>query len=119
MRRGRCLAAAPWPRSARGTLLGWGRACATQQCLLHLPRQRTGAWVAVETRVNLIRGIIALKVFVVGLVFNRLVLIVLAVVRADRGTMQSTRLTTDVVGQLPPTGRKSELALTRGTAESQ
>ena len=72
-----------------------------------------------ETTVNLIRGIIALKAFVVGLVFNLLVLIVLAVVRADHGTMPSTRLTTDVVGQLPPTVRKSGLALTHVMAESR
>ena len=72
-----------------------------------------------ETGVNLIRGIIALKVFVVGLVSNLLVLIVLVAVRVDRGTTQSTRLTTDVVGQLPPTVRKSGLALTHGMAESR
>ena len=72
-----------------------------------------------ETRASLILGIIALKVFVVGLVFNLLVLIVLVAARVDRGTMQSTRLTTDDVGQLPPTVRKSGLALTHVTAESR
>ena len=72
-----------------------------------------------ETRVNLIRGIIALKVFAVGLVFNLLVLIALAAVKADRGTTQSTHLTTNVVGQLHPTGRKSGPVLTPVTAESR
>lgn len=72
-----------------------------------------------ETRASLILGIIALKVFVVGLVFNLLVLIVLVAVRVDRGIMQSTRLTIDVVGQLPPTVRKSGLALTHVMAESR
>ena len=67
----------------------------------------------------MILGIIALKVSVVGLVFNLLVPIVPAVVRGDRGTTPSTRLTTDVVGQLPPTGRRNALAHTRGTAGSQ
>ena len=67
----------------------------------------------------MIHGTIALKVSVVGLAFNLLVPIVPAVVRGGRGTMLSTRLTTDVVGQLTPTEKKSALALTRGTVESQ
>jgi hypothetical protein len=67
----------------------------------------------------MILGITALKVSVVGLAFNLLVPIVPVAGRGDRGTTPSTRLTTDVVGQLPPTGRRDGLALTRGTVVSQ
>ena len=114
-----CVLVAAWTEVGPGTLLGWGRACAIQLRLLHLPRQQVGAWVAVGIRVNLTLGIVVLKVFAVGLVFNLLVLIALVAVRADRGTTQSTRLTTDVVGQLPPIGRRSGLALTHVTAEAR
>ena len=72
-----------------------------------------------EIRANTIPGITALKVSVVGLAFNLLVPIVPVVGKGDCGTTPSTRLTTDVVGQLPPTRRRNGLALTRGTVVSQ